>query len=175
MPHWRIWYSTSFQPVSLPLLLCSHVFLFWLCHIWLPLASKVHSNGRQSRSSMAQQTAGHSTGHGPNRYLLFCICPASVAFLLHRRVQSPQGGKCGVAQGLSNLQTPWTQLIPLGLLKPAVSFSASLITDLKQPLMFPTLYNVFKFLATKSILLSQQGPVLPVYLRTKYKLFLSSL
>lgn len=115
------------------------------CHICLPLASKVPSNSRQNRLSMAQQIAGHCSSHGPKSQLLVCSSPVSIAFLLQRGGQSPWAGKSvGQHRDFSHLQPSQTQLIFPGLLKPATMFAASLTTDLKYPLMFPTLYCVFK-------------------------------
>lgn len=56
-----------------------------------------------------------------------------------------------------------------------LSFPTSFSTDLKYQLMIPTVH-IFKspvFCSMKSILLSQQGLVLPVFLQSQCKLFLS--
>lgn len=78
-------FVTKFLPVSNCVEHCPYAFLLWFHHIF-PSAFKVHSNSRSSRLSTAQQTAGCSICHGQNRQLLLCIFPASVVFLLHRRV-----------------------------------------------------------------------------------------
>lgn len=58
-------------------------------------------NSRQSKLSMTQQIAGRHIGHGPNSQLMFHTSPASVAFLLQRRGQSPWASKSVGSTGTS--------------------------------------------------------------------------
>lgn len=151
------------------LLFCSHFFLLWLLH-----ASRVTSNSRQSRLSMAQQILDISSGMWSieTTSALHFLCIHTLPAL--EEDQSPLLGESSTGSFLSHspprhswfLKAFWN----LSYFQPLLALTCN-TNWWSQPCAMSS--NPQWFCSIKSILSSQQRLVLPVLLQRKCKLFLS--